>query len=46
MLHNIKFEINTSIISGKETLLRFLKDNPKKIQELSLIRIYTENLII
>lgn len=30
MLHNIKFEINTSIISGKETLLRFLKDNPKK----------------
>ena len=30
MVHNIKFEINTSIISGKETLIRFLKDKPKK----------------
>ena len=25
MLQNIKFEINTNIISGKETLLKFLK---------------------
>ncbi len=30
MPDNIKFEINTNIISGQETLLRFLKDKPKK----------------
>ena len=30
MLQNIKFEINTNIISGKETLLKFLKNNQIK----------------